>query len=104
MSKYLGLTTYRARDRRVYYGALCSDMQKEVNHTEYLMKRMRKADPTSNCTYFPMEDRYLVFTNSNILENPDLEGPSAELTGNFHTDIQMALIEAIEVLESRNKE
>jgi hypothetical protein len=41
----------------------------------------------------------MVFTNANILENPDLEGPPRELTGCFHVDIQLALIEAIEVLE-----
>ena len=97
------LTTYRASDRRVYNGALCSDMTKERNHTEYLFKRMKKADPTSRCTYFPMEGKFLVFINSDILNNPDLKGPPLELTGNFHCDKQEALIEAITVLENSNE-
>lgn len=29
----------------------------------------------ASCTYFPCEGKYLIFMNSNILENPDLEGP-----------------------------
>jgi len=93
------LTTYRASDRRVYNGALCSDMRREQDHTEYLLKRMKEADPTVRCTYFPMEGKFLVFTNSNMLENPDLKGPPVKLTGNFHSSKQEALIEAITVLE-----
>jgi len=95
------LTTYRANDRRVYYGAPCSDMQKEWNHTDALVARMKRADKTASCTYFPAEAKYLVFTNSNILENPNLVGPPRELTGVFHSNKQLALIEAIKVLEEK---
>lgn len=66
-----------------------------------LEKRMLKADPTASCTYFPMEGKYLVFTNSNILQNPDLVGPPIELTGNMHVCKQEALIEAIKILEKK---
>ncbi len=90
---------YKAIDRRVYNGTLCPDMQRERNHTEYLIERMRKADKTSSCTYFPMEGQFLTFTNSNILENPDLKGSPKILTGNFWPSKQEALIEAIRILE-----
>lgn len=93
------LSTYRATDRRVYNGAPCSDMAREWAHTDALEKRMKQADPTASCTYFPVEGKFMVFINSNILENPDLEGPPRELTGNFHEDKQVALIEAIQELE-----
>lgn len=96
------LEPYRASDRRVYNGAPCSDMSREWKRTEDLFARMREADPTSSCTYFPMERKYLVFTNSNLLENPDLEGPPRELTGKMHHNKQDALIEAIKVLEADN--
>lgn len=92
-------TTYRASDRRVYNDALCSDMQREADHTAILEKRMKQLDPTARCTYFPLEGKFLVFTNSNILECPYVEGPPKELTGNFHSDKQVALIEAINLLE-----
>jgi len=86
------LTTYRARDRRVYNGAFCSDMQREVNHTKYLEDRMKKADPSSSCTYFPMQGKYLVFTNTIKI-----------LTNNFHESKQEALIEAIIILEGNDE-
>ena len=95
------LVEYRATDRRVYNGAPCSDMQREFNHTDALDKRMKEADPTASCTYFPMEGKCLVFVNSNLLENPDLKGPPRELTGIFHESRQAALIEAIIVLEEK---
>lgn len=84
------LQPYRARDRRVYNGAPCSDMMREWKHSDYLEERMKKADPTASCTYFPAEGKYLVFVNSNILENPDLEGPPRVLTGNFYANKQEA--------------
>lgn len=90
----VSLTTYRATDRRVYEGALCSDMQRERKHTQALETRMEKADPTARCTYFPSEG-YLVFVCK------ELDGPPRELTGKFHENKQEALIEAIEVLETK---
>lgn len=87
------LTTYRASDRRIYNGAPCSDMQREWDHTRKLVERMQKAEPTARCVYFPMEAKYLVFVNSRMLR---------ELTGNFHEDKQLALIEAIQILEKSN--
>jgi hypothetical protein len=93
------LTTYTASDRRVYNGAPCSDMNKEWKHTADLEKRMKKADPTAACTYFPAEGKYLVFVNSNLMKNPNLIGPPKILTNNFHSNKQEALIEAITILE-----
>lgn len=96
------LTTYRATDRRVYNGCPCTDMAREWNHTDNLGKMLKQLDPTASCTYFPMEGKFLVFTNSNMLENPDLVGPPRELTGVFHCDKQEALIEAINRLKEDN--
>lgn len=95
------LTPYRATDRRVYNVAPCPDMHREWEHAKYLEERMKISDPTASCTYFPMEDKWMVFINSNLLKNPRLVGPPKELTGNFHNNLQEALIEAIEVLEKR---
>jgi len=97
------LITYRATDRRCYNGAYCDDLTREHSHTDALTKRMKQADPTASCTYFPMEDKFLVFINSNILENPDLIGPPKILTNNFHSNKQDALIEAIFLLEKNCK-
>lgn len=97
------LVTYRASDRRVYDGALCSDMQSEFDHTEALYNRMVLAEPTARCTYFPMESGYMVFTNANILDSNHKGAPHI-LTGVMHKDKQMALIEAIKVLEKLNTE
>jgi|SRR3989339_992482 len=94
------LEVYKARDRRVHDGALCSDMKREFEHTDKLEKRMQEADPTAVCTYFPMEQKFLVFTNSYSKMNPNLEGPPRQLTGNFHSNVQNALIEAIKILEA----
>jgi len=93
------LIPYRASDRRVYNGAPCSDMSREWAHTDALENRMQEADPTASCTYFPMEGKYLVFTNTGILKNPNLKGPPKILTNNFHESKQEALIEAVHVLE-----
>lgn len=93
------METYQATDRRVYNGAPCSDMARQWKRTDDLVAWMKHLDKTARCTYFPVEGKYLVFVNSNILKNPDLIGPPRELTGNMHDDIQGALIEAIEVLE-----
>jgi hypothetical protein len=94
------LKPYRARDRRCYDGAPCSDLQRELDRTRELENRMKQLDRTASCTYFPIEGKYMVFTNSNYLENPGLKGPPVELTGNFHVDKQEALIEAIQALST----
>jgi len=93
------MNKYIATDRMHYNGAPCSDLQRELNTSKELEHRMKLADPTSSCIYFPMEGKYLVFTNSNILENPDLKGLPEILTGNFHQYKQDALIEAIQILD-----
>ena len=80
------LEPYYASDRRVYNGALCSDMKKEIAHTAALLKEMKQAEPAASCVYFPMEDKYMVFVNNKVL------------TGRFHSCKQRALIEAIKLL------
>ncbi len=87
------LTTYRATDRRVYQGALCSDMERQVQHTENLLKRLRQTSPTATCTYFPVEGKFMVF------HKPDPERTWREVTSNFHECKQSAIIEAIQTLE-----
>lgn len=89
------LETYRATDRRVYWGAPCSDMKREFDRTDNLWKRMKAADPTARCVYFPMEGKYLVHHYPNNPHRPE------DVTGVMHEDNQVALIEAIKVLESR---
>ncbi len=100
------LINYRARDRRVYNGCPSSDMKRQWDHTEGLIKRMQDADPTAGDCYFPLEGKYLVFTNSkgrlSWEEYTELEGPPIELTGNMHYSRQDALIEAIQILEKRD--
>jgi hypothetical protein len=63
--------------------------------TKDLIDRMKKADKTASCTYFPMEGKYLTFINSGV----DAIGPPKILTGIFHENKYAALIEAIEILE-----
>ncbi len=81
------LETYFASDRRYYDGALCSDLQREADRTDALEKRMKASNPDASCTYFPMEDKFMVFVKHR------------QLTGNFYRHKQQALIEAIQVLE-----
>lgn len=85
------LETYKATDRRIYNGAACDDLRHEWNHTAKLEKRMKKAEPTAHCAFFPGEDKFMVFI-----------GYSKILTGNFHDSKQEALIEAINILEKPN--
>lgn len=89
------LQTYRATDRRVFQGAPCSDMQRERDRTDGLESRMKTAEPTATCTYFPMEGKYMTFFK------PDPDGTWYEVTGNFHENKQEALIEAIRILENK---
>ena len=81
------LEPYHASDRRCYDGALCSDLQRQVDRTDALEKRMKASNPEASCTYFPMEDKFMVFVKHR------------QLTGNFYRHKQHALIEAIQVLE-----
>jgi hypothetical protein len=85
------LEPYYASDRRCYNGAFCSDLQREADRIDALEKRMKKAEPSASCTYFPMEGKYMTFVRF------------LELTGKFHTCKQSALIEAIQALEKEKK-
>lgn len=97
------LTKYTATDRRVYNGALCSDMKKEADHLKYLEERLLQVDPTARVTFFPgagPDYGYRVVTNADLY-NPNHKGIPIPVTGNFHWNKQDALIEAIEVLEDK---
>lgn len=85
------LEPYYASDRRCYNGALCSDLQREADRIAALEKRMKKAEPSASCSYFPKEGKFLTFVRF------------LELTGKFHTCKQIALIEAIQILEKEKK-
>ena len=85
----MNLEPYYATDRRVYYGAPCTDMQREFDNTDYLRKELRKLNGT--CTYFPMEGKFMAFTLDKF----------KEITGRFHCCQQQALIEAIQVLTGK---
>ena len=87
----MNLTTYHASDRRCYYGAPCSDLRREIDHTDALYERMRQANMGATCTYFPAEGKYMTFLNFRAI------------TGNFHDNEQEALIEAIQKLEGDNE-
>jgi hypothetical protein len=100
MTTAVELEVYHATDRRVYDGAPCSDMSREFKRTADLDARMKAADPSARCTYFPAEGKFLVATNCDML-NPGHVGAPRILTGNFHEDKQAALIEAILVLEAK---
>ena len=98
----MSLSEYRAADRRVYDGAPCSDMAREWANEDMLVKRLEAADRTASVTYFPVEGKWLAFTNTGLLKFPDLIGPPKVLTDRFHVSRQACLIEAIQVLEARN--
>ena len=48
-------TYHTATDRRVYNGALCSDMQREKDSIQALKDKLPK---NHLCTYFPMEGKW----------------------------------------------
>ena len=82
---------YIATDRRYYNGTPCTDLKRERDRTARLEQEMKKLDKTANCTYFPMEEKFLVFIGLK------------ELTGTFHNEKQDALIEAVWELKRRHK-
>lgn len=87
MTSRAELTPYYARDRRVYNGALCSDMEREEAHIKALDLRMKQAHPEARAVYFPAEGKFLVFIGIRML------------TCTFHECQQRAMIEAIRILE-----
>lgn len=89
------LVKYIASDRRVYSGALCTDMQREFDNKKNLEDYLKKIEPNAHCTYFPAEGKYMIFIN---VEN---SAPKI-LTNNFHEDKQDALLEAIHFLRRNN--
>jgi len=52
---------YKATDRRVYNGALCSDMKKEQDSLSKLERKAAKLG--ARATYFPMEGKWSVWSD-----------------------------------------
>ena len=73
------------------------DIEKIV---EKLIDHLKELDSSISCTYFPAEEKYLVFTNSRISDT----GAPKMLTGNFHYSRIYALTEAIDFIEQTIKE
>lgn len=55
-------------DRRVYNGCPSSEFQKHLNEIEkavnWISRQVKKLAPDARCVYFPMEERYQIFTNN----------------------------------------
>jgi hypothetical protein len=83
--------TYYATDRRVYNGALCSDMQRQEDHTEALLARLVELEPDAFCTYFPMEGKW------NVSRSSDYKSIIPSLVYGK----QEAIITAIRILEAQ---
>lgn len=59
--------------------------------TRDLEKQMKELNPDAHCTYYPMEQEFLVFVGNQ------------QLTGKMHPWKTSALNEAIEVLKKRKQ-
>jgi len=81
--------TYYATDRRVYNGALCSDMQRQQDHTNALLAKLVELEPDAFCTYFPQEDKWDVSRRSDY----------KSIIPSLIAGKQEAIIAAIEILE-----
>lgn len=92
--KQVPLEPYYAYDRRCYDGAPCSDLQRELDRTVALEKRMKEADPLAFVTYFPVEEKWQTGTSEKY----------QPITGKSFYCKQMALIDAIEFLEKKKAE
>ena len=75
-----------ATDRRCYNGAFCSDLQKEFDSKDKILKAIRAKYPEYFCTYFPVEGKYMSFLKYK------------EITSVFHVDRGECLLEAWRLL------
>jgi len=75
-----------ATDRRCYNGSCCSDLQREVNSKERILRAIQKVRPDYFCTYFPVEGKWLSFLRYQ------------EITGNMFVDKGECLLEAWRIL------
>jgi len=87
------LDTYYATDRRVYWGALSSDMQRELDHTSALLAKLTELAPDAFCTYFPREGKWDVSRKSNY----------RSIIPSLISGKQEAIITAIEILEQQQE-
>jgi hypothetical protein len=47
-----------ATDRRCYNGALCSDLQKELDSRDDILNQVQIVEPEFRTVYFPVEGKY----------------------------------------------
>mgnify|MGYP006282763901 CR=1 FL=1 len=47
-----------ATDRRCYNGAMCSDLQREIDSQNRILKEIREQYPNFRICYFPVEGAY----------------------------------------------
>lgn len=73
---------HHATDRRCYNGALCSDLQREIDSEKDIAAQIKAVEPKFSCTYFPAEGKYMTFVDHK------------PLTNKFHQDRGDALLEA----------
>ena len=79
-----------ATDRRCYNGALCSDLQREVNSRESIRKQIKEKYPNFRTCYFPTEGKYLAHLCYD------------SVTGNMHVSLGECLLEAWDKLIGKN--
>ena len=84
---------HHATDRRVYNGALCSDMQREQDS----IKQLKKLLPdNAQCTYFPMEGKWCCSLK-------DFKGQMFYQIG-WMTNLGDCLVAALEAIDTMSKE
>ena len=69
ISKLIEPKLHYAKDRRCYDGAMCSDLQRELDSKEVIFNEIKESYPDYHCTYFPAEGKFLSFLKCKILTN-----------------------------------
>lgn len=91
-----------ATDRRCYNGAMCSDLQKEIDSRNSILKEIQNSRPDYRCTYFPMEGKFMSFVDKETTirsrTGDYVAQVPCELTGNFFEDKGQCLLEAWRIL------
>ena len=90
------LQPYYATDRRIYNGAPCSDMRRQWNREEEILKELRRLEPRAWMTYFPQEGFWSAAYWDKDDKFCDIPTPDFGCK-------QTAMLAAIEYLEERNQ-
>lgn len=75
-----------ATDRRVYNGALCSDLQREAESKDNIRKKILEKYPKFRTCHFPQGGGWLAHLCYD------------DVSGNFHHDLGDCLLEAWDIL------